>query len=96
LARQKFATMSASFANLPIKLFPDPEMVLELIPNRPVCCGKLRFDVPSGTTNAKRINFDHIGRNGRDAHPRFQGGKHMNDDLLTWPWDEWNDIGGEG
>jgi hypothetical protein len=20
----------------------------------------------------------------------------MNDDLMTWPWDEWNDIGGEG
>jgi len=36
-----FATMPAWFANLPITLFPGPEMDLELILSRLVCCGKL-------------------------------------------------------
>jgi hypothetical protein len=43
-----------------------------------------------GTTSIASVEMERL------ALPRFQGGKRMNDDLTTRPWDEWNDIGGEG
>ena len=68
-----------------------------LNPSQAVVCVAHASDVHFvGTTNAVCINLDHLDR--KEAEPvYFHGGKQMNDDLMTRPWeDEWNDIGGEG